>query len=163
MNEDNTIKKDEELAVTNQKPLFTEEQRESFVRAFVEAWNTGQVWLEFPKSTREKSTDPVIDLLLLSSMENVSPSKENLNARNILTKKINNDIKIVSGSIYAPPEVIHLTIENLYNVIVDLRGHKLLGGSFLTNEMENRIHAKIIERVDKHINKIREELGLNNV
>jgi hypothetical protein len=164
MNEENTItNENNESKITSQKPLFTHEQRESLVRAFIEAWNTNQVWLDFPKSGREKSTDPMIDLLLLSSMTRLTPSQEVLDARRNLRKRIDDEIKIVSGSINATSDVIYKTINDLYNDIVDLQSNNLLGGSFLTREMEDRIFDKVIEKVDKHIDKVREEFGLNDI
>lgn len=164
MTEDNIIiDSNKEPTIQNQKPLFTHEQRESVVRAFAEAWNTHRVWLEFPKSTRERSTDPVIDLLILSSITSLEPSEKTLEARKTLRKIIEDEIKIISGSVSATPEVIYKTINDLYNHIVELQGHNLIGGSFLTNEVENRIADKVVKRVDAHIEKIRNELGLDDI
>ncbi len=164
MSEDNTaINKKEELTTVDQKPLFTHEERESFVRKFIDAWNTRQVWIEFPKSTREKSEDPLMDLIMLSSMTYSKPSEENLNTRERLRNKIDDEIKIVSGSVPATPEVIYKTVDELYNDIVDMQTYGLLKGTFLTNEMENRVYGRVMEKVDKYIEKTREELGLNDI
>lgn len=164
MDEDKTLTNQNiEPSIPTQKPLFTHERRESFVLSFIEAWNTHQVWLEFPKSTREKSNDPLIDLLILSSVTYSPLPQKIFDARKHVRESLSNQIKIVSGSIDATPEVIYKAVDELYNLIVDLQGASMLGGSFLTREMEDRIYGKVMEKVDKHIDKVREEFGLNDV
>ena len=163
MNEDNvSVNRDKESPI-NQKPLLTHEQRESFVLSFIEAYGTHQVWVEFSKNIhRTKSPDSLIDLFMISSTTSI-PSEKIVNARIKFKDDLENKIKIASGSIDAPPEIIYKTINDLYNIIIELQGVGFLRGEFLTNKMENRIFDLVMARVDKHVNKVREELGLNDV
>jgi hypothetical protein len=56
-----------------------------------------------------------------------------------------------------------VALETTLEQFVELQGYGYIGGTFLTNEAENRIYDKVMEKVNRHIDKIREESGLNDV
>lgn len=150
----------------NQKPLLTHKERESFVLKFITAYSTHKVWLDFDKLI-PKSNDPKINLLLETHGLNKVPTKDNLEAREQITAKLEQQMGIVSGAISATPEVIYKTINDLYLFINALQKTHVFSGEFLTDDFAKRIDEleitlfdKIMKKVDAHIAKIRDDLQL---
>ncbi|MDE1830182.1 MAG: hypothetical protein KGI25_07650 [Thaumarchaeota archaeon] len=160
MNEDNTMNNKEHLVEKNQNALYTQEQRDSFVRGFIEAWRTHRVYPDHTRFSNKPSPSP----FYLGDLP--SPSKSPLTVATVssaseLRNLIENKIKIASGSIHSPPELVQETINGLYNDIIDMEGRHYLAGSFLDSEVEDRIFERLRKTLDQHIEKIRNELGLD--